>query len=439
MSKFQQIPVSKLVLSSENPRYERQASSAAAIRKLVADQDEKLIRLAADIAAYGLDPSQNLLVTPLEDDEYLVLEGNRRLAALKLILSAETIKEANLSDKVTAALLEIHHNYKDSLPRELSCAVLSKDEAEHWILLRHTGENGGVGVVQWTALQIERYKGSSPLLQAMDAVTESQMLEAGALDSIEDFPITNFSRLINTKEVRLALGIDFSGEQLVFLADRKESIGRLALILKDILDQKINVNHIRSKEQRIQYANEVLSRPLPMKTVSTPPGGGAGNPKSRKKRTSLPATRSSLVPKNFSPTISLVRINKIFEELKSISLKNHVNSAAVILRVFLELSVDEFADKKKIVLRKPAKRGETKRVVPMTLSEKMLAVAKYLKANGTTDAELRGIVTLAGKKNHILSVDNLHAYVHNKHYSPTADDLKTIWDNIQLFVERISL
>jgi hypothetical protein len=37
-------------------------------------------------------------------------------------------------------------------------------------------------------------------------------------------------------------------------------------------------------------------------------------------------------------------------------------------------------------------------------------------------------------KNHPLSIDSLHAYVHNPDYSPSLADLTRNWDNIEPFV-----
>lgn len=48
--------------------------------------------------------------------------------------------------------------------------------------------------------------------------------------------------------------------------------------------------------------------------------------------------------------------------------------------------------------------------------------------------ELLGVRTLMNNRNHPLSIDSLHAYVHNQHYSPSVSDLTQTWDNIQAFV-----
>jgi hypothetical protein len=109
----------------------------------------------------------------------------------------------------------------------------------------------------------------------------------------------------------------------------------------------------------------------------------------------------------------------------------------------VELSVDDYAHRHRLSLKviPKAKKPVKDRFPPrdMTLREKLKSVAASLEIRGVcTKAELHGVRTLISNREHVLSVDTLHAYVHNKDYNPTPADLKTNWDNIQLFIERLS-
>lgn len=61
---------------------------------------------------------------------------------------------------------------------------------------------------------------------------------------------------------------------------------------------------------------------------------------------SIPTQRKTLIPNNCIIRISNPKANKIYDELKKIDVRSFVNCAAVTLRVFLELSVDTFIEKK---------------------------------------------------------------------------------------------
>ena len=149
--------------------------------------------------------------------------------------------------------------------------------------------------------------------------------------------------------------------------------------------------------------------------------------------------RTTLIPKHFKLSITQVRINRIYDELQRLQLKWFVNSGAVLLRVFVELSVDEYAKGHALSLRvhpKP-KPGNKKATIPreMKLKEKLKTAADHLESKGIcTKQQLQGVRALLQKKNHPLSVDSLNAYVHNQHYSPSLGDLTNTWHNIEAFV-----
>lgn len=66
-------------------------------------RDESLRELKASINANGFIPVERLVVQPIGDDEYLVLEGNRRLAALRW-LSQENAGGAEVNPDVLSAM-----------------------------------------------------------------------------------------------------------------------------------------------------------------------------------------------------------------------------------------------------------------------------------------------------------------------------------------------
>src|SRR5437773_11133994 len=88
---IQNIPLTDLLLDPENYRLEPQATQLATIHAMIAEQDEKLIDLAEDIVDLGgLSPIVLTAVCPSSDPEkYMVLEGNRRVTALKLLKDPE--------------------------------------------------------------------------------------------------------------------------------------------------------------------------------------------------------------------------------------------------------------------------------------------------------------------------------------------------------------
>ncbi len=85
----------KLLLNVRNYRIVAQDSQKHARDAIIAEQGRKLIVLAQDIAAIGLSPFDLPMVVDAEDgnQNYVVMEGNRRLTAIQLMLDPELAKD----------------------------------------------------------------------------------------------------------------------------------------------------------------------------------------------------------------------------------------------------------------------------------------------------------------------------------------------------------
>jgi len=141
-------------LDPENPRLpDGTTSDREAINRLLDDGADALIRLARDMAQTGQSNPAELPIAIRLGSKFLILEGNRRFAALKLL------KDPELADS------EIHRQAfrraaaLGSPPSSVHTLVTSnREEAEHWIFLRHTGENDGTGVKRWSASQTATHR-----------------------------------------------------------------------------------------------------------------------------------------------------------------------------------------------------------------------------------------------------------------------------------------
>jgi hypothetical protein len=74
-----------------------------------------------------------------------------------------------------------------------------------------------------------------------------------------------------------------------------------------------------------------------------------------------------------------------------------------------------------------------------SLAQKMNAVATYFENNAIMDkAQLVPIRKAAtGQTILVSSIKSLHAFVHNKYYSPIPTEIKIAWDDTQLFMIKI--
>jgi hypothetical protein len=440
---IQAIPLSSLLIDLSNPRHSEQASQRDAIATIAADQGPKLATLAQDIAERGLNPGDLPLVTSTDQDGlFTVVEGNRRIAALKLLVSPTLASSVGLPKHLRTRFGDLHKEYGASLPEEITCSVISLQDAHHWISQKHTGENDGAGIVMWDGLTTQRFRGMSPALQAIDLVKASNFIDSETKEKIKGISITNVERVLGTPEARAELGVEVRKGELILNDPEDEALARLAILVSDVANKLKKVTDLDSKAQRVAYAQEIAARSLPTLVQATAGAGpaAAGTRVSQKQATGqrVRPDRKMLIPQHCKVAIHHQRINRIYHELLKLNVGTFTNSAAVMFRVFLELSVDYFADLSKIVPKVPAtvKPGAPPRqFVDLTLREKLSLVAQSMEDNRVlTTNELRGIRMVIGQKDHFLSVDNLNAYVHNKDLNPVPSDIKATWDNLEKFV-----
>ena len=160
------VNVSDLLLDVRNPRRtsrDDQVSQADLLRELHRRFD--IDDLIASLATYGYFSEEPLIAVPeyvgqVSDSPFIVVEGNRRLAALKILLFSEA------SDLVK--IREVPEITKVALPRLNPVPV--KIYATRAEVLPYLGVRHIVGVKQWEALAKARY--IKDLVQAGHSVLE---------------------------------------------------------------------------------------------------------------------------------------------------------------------------------------------------------------------------------------------------------------------------
>lgn len=141
-----EIQVEKLDFDPDNPRFPPDIAAgptANLIERFV--RDERLLELVESIGNQGFFGGEPLLVVK-DGARYTVLEGNRRLAALKL-LSGEIAPPSgriSIEDAIEKA---------DFKPSQAAC-LLFDDRSE---ILRYLGFRHITGIKAWSALQKARY------------------------------------------------------------------------------------------------------------------------------------------------------------------------------------------------------------------------------------------------------------------------------------------
>jgi hypothetical protein len=353
-----QIPLPLLLLDDKNPRLRANSdprSQLEILRELVLSDEyaDKVTALARDIVNYGLDPSSLICVCKRDSHarQYFVLEGNRRVAALKLLLNPEMI-----------AGLASNNHYRDikklslafDMPSAISCIVFdSEEQADHWVALKHTGQHGGAGMVPWGATETLRFAHRNS-----EKPVELQLLDF-AIRFVPDFDaniikITNLERLVSDPAVRSALGIEIIDSIVHVNQALPKFAVVLAAFLHTITATGFTVNDIKTKLDRQKFikhfAQEYSPRSIDLvdATEIYYPLNGEGsirNPRKLNYKAAKVVVRTTLHKSVLIPIASDQRYSEktkaLAKELKEFGFEKNPISSVLLIRAFLENVVNE--------------------------------------------------------------------------------------------------
>jgi len=445
MGELREIPVSQLFLDPQNPRLDEvQSSQPATLQRVLTSSTDKLFRLARSIANNGLDPTNSFLAMPAltPKDRFIVLEGNRRLAALKILEHPE-LAAAVVSAGQLRALRELQKTYRarGSIETVPTYVVRNREEADQWLLLRHGGERGGAGLVPWGSQEKARFTQrrlgeKDPALQVLDFVAKSGALDEETASRLKDVARTNLDRLIADTEVRAYLGLARHHGVIYTQVDPTEAVKLLAKIVTALAHGDLNVTQIENQSARMRYVRSLgpapgkgkrlaVAEPIDLAAVSDVepadrPAKAAASAAARLRRT--------LIPRKAICAVANPKIAELFRELRTLDLDKYTNSGGTSFRVLLELSVDHYLVDRSIRKEDQLRAG---------LGQKVQEVATDLKGKGLmNDQQLKAARTITSSDG-MMGVDTFHAYVHNRYFSATPLDLKKAWDNLAAFFDVI--
>jgi len=244
---------------------------------------------------------------------------------------------------------------------------------------------------------------------------------------------------LTDRNVQSVLGVQLNNGVLETSLMRDEVKKGLLKIVNDISSKTVKVKNIYTKDDRKKYI-ETFKPGIDIPNLNKQAENAwqissaeqqSSSASKRKKRIALSTDRHTLIPRNCVIQIQETKVNKIYRELKDISVDDFANAVSVLFRVFLELSIDTFDEKHKF----PRKDAKGKLI---SLRERLKRVAEHMEKNGIANKnELKGLRVLTQAKDSLYSVDTFNDYVHNRHFSPLSNDLKINWDNVQVFMEKL--
>lgn len=456
--------VTSLLLDSQNPRIP-ELTTIPTQRDIVAElvTHDNVYELAKDIAEQGFFPTERLV--GIEDAVgETILEGNRRLAALKLLIAPELAPEhdvkkfRSLSEKVSKA----------TISKVKVVFAPSREAAAPLIVNRHTR----LGIHRWQPAQQAKYMRT--LIRAdmsIDEVakqfgvskgeliknlkTDSMYQVACALDLPEaiagivrnprQFNSSVLERLVQSSDAMSFLGIEF-GENgsirgKIDPNEFKKAFGRMVTDIATGQQDTRTLNKNSDIEGYLKrFGSDAPNKKLKGSFTSALLLGKAAEPSADVKptKTAKGGTKkpqASLIPPGVKCHLDSPRINDVFRELRQLSVHQFPNATGALFRIFFEMVIGNYLEKTKKIqplLEKAKKGGKGDDWAP-TARQMLNAVLQ--------DPEIslhplvrKGLNKMVSDDDHPLSLDKMDQFVHNSYIAPSDPELRKFWHLLQSLI-----
>jgi len=432
---FRSLPLSALVVNSANDRHGELENETAAIGWLFSNRENHMRNLAKDIVAQEgvYDPP---LVSP-EGEKFIVFDGNRRITCLKLLASPKRAPTLELQ----RFFVELREKLTGAFPERITCQVENdRDRIDEILYRRHTGTQNGVGQSTWDDRMKANFVGRTGKASGVHVADEieKKLSDANLWDRRRKIPRSNMNRLLSSEAYRSRLGFSVARGHFEYTRDETAVLKALQRIAEDLTSKKIVLGDIWDVAGKRQYLDQleregVLPTALQVRTLplTTPPTTKLSPPRPPPKPTPLPKPdpRTTLIPDYLPYAVTWSgeqqRLKAIWEELQFyLKLSEQPNAVAVMFRVLVELSLDNYI----------SKTGLATVYENDNLSNRAGKVAADLFAKKKIDKKYHDECRRLQNGDQLFSVATMNRWVHSPTFNPSPQHMTSMWDSIADFV-----
>ncbi len=378
------LSIEHLKLDIDNPRFsyfsKKKMNQTEIVKFLIERFD--VYDMAKDIASDGYLLNEEPIVCK-EEDSYVVLEGNRRVSACKILLNPHRY----LSNLKAQNILK----YNFSLEK-LNCNIApSRRDADILIYRRHTTTT----IKRWETVSQDAHihklfnddrfsieeiasmlsESTTNIRKALRRYHIHQYVMSLFEDNLtlketvssDKFPITNLERLYEFKDGLDFLGISFaSNGKIDKRLDLNEVNKRLRFIVEEIVNDKLNsrvfnrdtdkneyIDYLKSLTDRFDFSKQLSEHSIPIDEVSLPEINNDSEQANEKQpeeesKKQLAKNKFKLFPDKEWST-GIIRIDNIFRTMKALRYDKHVDVIGIAFRCYLDMLIYEFLKKKNVL------------------------------------------------------------------------------------------
>jgi disulfide oxidoreductase YuzD len=437
------VKVVNLKLDPKNVRLDiDNPSQDAIIQDLFKNEDA--MQIVESIAQNGFF-NQEMPIITTEGKDTIVLEGNRRISALKAILNPRLVPQqeaklrALIKDMGDVSVLE-NVEAKVAPNREEASKIIASihtvQSRKAWKPLRQA--------YFYYAQVVEGRKSVKQLSEEYKNVNIPEFVKMWEMHNLiksvdykdpvlqrkvasKNFPISTLERLYNNADFQTLAKIEFDEFGQISIGAKGEDFNTLlSKIVNDISDKKIDTRVLNKKtsESYKSYMQEI--KDLKIKDAAKPKKAADFTP-----QPVVPATKAKygIVPDDIVCTINYPAVKRVLEELKTLNYRKYPNATHDLLRSFLECSLKAYFNHKGVTVNS---RGYVQ--LQHVLNE---AKTHFATENVSLVQVVQKMTDQNTQNSYMYSTDYLNAVNHNHQIFSKHDDVEASWDQMENLIRYI--
>ncbi|HEV2856470.1 MAG TPA: hypothetical protein VHC97_27025 [Thermoanaerobaculia bacterium] len=458
------VPVKNLALDLANYRTVRQNDEISAVEAMISTSPDRFWALMDSLLKDGYLPTENIIVLRSDASKLTVKEGNRRVAALKLIHGLLPLEKLPVPDEIAQRVNQISSVWLKA-NKNAPCTIYDAADAfivDRIVTLAH-GKGEKASRDQWNAVARARHNRdanavSEPALDLLEQylVKGKNLTQAQAARWAGNYPLSVLAEAMKRLAPRLGL------KTSPVLASQYPAVKHreaLEMILHDIGQDRLGFEEIRRKEPDFtsRYGLPVDSKPKPGESPGNGgAAGGTGGPNPGGGTTggggSTPGVPSKPKAVSINDPKAIRKILKGFaprgkNREKVVTLKIEAERLDVaktpiafcfLLRSMFEISAKAYCKDHATTGGPSAQKKDGK---DKSLADLLRDITKHLTGNNS-DIEmtkaLHGAMAELGSKDSFLSVTSMNQLVHNPKFSVAPSHVATLFGNIFPLLEAMN-
>lgn len=462
--------LNSLNLDVNNPRLKHRG--APLNQKQIIDfliKNEKVYELARKISEEGYFVGEAPIIC-IENNKKVVLEGNRRTAALKILQDPKKYLSTVRANTLLANIV------KNNFPtdKKLRCFIApNRLLANPIIYSRHNGASlekwktgnqylfvsemyyeDGLSIDDICEVLNETRSRVLKPLKAYNLFLEGQEIlnkEENISIDIGSFDFTNLERFYNYEDGRKLLGIEFHEEngELIIKLPRDEFEKRLLAVFKRLLDAERFSRDFNKEDQKKSYIEDLYTDPsfdLNVKELadsSELSKSSEQNSELERKKQDTHTRRKKtykknslvnnfIIPRDYYLSFDNEKLDLLFDELKYLPIERYY-SFAILIRTYLEQTLYHYIEKRNLksqILEKSSSERLKNNIAKIKTLTGFLK-GKYKIEEDIDQTEILRILKLDGDKTYISGLKSMLDYIKNQELKEILTDnskIKSITD-----------